>query len=272
MSSHKDKRFLSLKLKQEIIKDLEKGVGATTLAARHGVAKSTISDIKKNQAKIQSGILCQNISSLNRKTLKKAEYPRVEKALYNWFLKQRRKNLPVSGEMLKEKAKMLHGDFQETQGFNASPGWLQGFKSRYGIRLLKVCGEKLSANNAAVDPFKNRLEDLVRQFGLCKDQIYNADESALYWKMLPEKTYVSSEEKTAPGRKIEKARVTFMACTNATGVHKLKPLIIGHAKKPRSFKSFDIPVEYRHSKNAWMTSSIFKDWFHTFVHQVWISG
>ncbi|XP_053948962.1 jerky protein homolog-like [Anastrepha ludens] len=87
--------------------------------------------------------------------------------------------------------------------------------------------------------------------------------------MLPDRTYVSQTEKTAPGRKAEKARITFLACTNATGQHKVKPLIIGHAKKPRSFKAYDIPVDYRNSKNAWMTANIFREWFHhCFVPQV----
>ncbi|XP_017491045.1 PREDICTED: jerky protein homolog-like, partial [Rhagoletis zephyria] len=87
--------------------------------------------------------------------------------------------------------------------------------------------------------------------------------------MLPDRTYVSQTEKTAPGRKSEKARITFLACTNATGQHKVKPLIIGRAKKPRSFKAYDIPVDYRNSKSAWMTADIFREWFHQcFVPEV----
>ncbi|XP_066252988.1 jerky protein homolog-like [Euwallacea similis] len=46
-------------------------------------------------------------------------------------------------------------------------------------------------------------------------------------------------------------------------------MIIGKAKNPRSFKHFDIPVDYDCSKTAWMTSSIFLKWFHKrFVPQV----
>jgi hypothetical protein len=83
----------------------------------------------------------------------------------------------------------------------------------------------------------------------------------LYWKLLPDKTYVSSLEKTGPGRKAEKQRVTFLACTNASGSHKVKLLVIGKAKNPRTFKNFNCPVNYHNSKTALMTSEIFKRWF-----------
>ncbi|XP_050337853.1 jerky protein homolog-like [Bactrocera neohumeralis] len=67
----------------------------------------------------------------------------------------------------------------------------------------------------------------------------------------------------------EKQHVTFLACTNATGVQKVKLLVIGKAKNPRSFKNFDSPVDYNYSKSSWMTAAIFKHWFqHSFVPQV----
>ena len=48
--------------------------------------------------------------------------------------------------------------------------------------------------------------------------------------------------------------------------HKFKPLIIGKAARPRAFSMLqngeaDLPVYYNHSKNAWMTSEIFRSWF-----------
>lgn len=94
------------------------------------------------------------------------------------------------------------------------------------------------------------------------EQIYNADESGLFYRLLPDKTYVSVTEKTAPGRKIQIERVTFMLCANAEGTHKTTPLVIGKSNKPRAFKDFDNPLLYDHSKSAWITSRIFHGWFH----------
>ncbi|XP_053960459.1 jerky protein homolog-like [Anastrepha ludens] len=87
--------------------------------------------------------------------------------------------------------------------------------------------------------------------------------------LLPEKTYASSLEKRAPGVKFEKQRIMFLCCSNATGSHKLKLLVIGKAKNLRCFKNFQCPTNYKSSKFAWMASAIFKQWFHeSFVPQV----
>lgn len=182
----------------------------------------------------------------------------------------RNKNWPVSALMLKEKAKVLHAQVKENEpNFNASDGWLQGFKKRYGIRLLQISGEKLSSLPQLVDPFKEKLRAKMAELELCNDQLYNADESGLFWKLLPEKTYVFSMEKRASGVKSEKQRITFLCCSNATGSHKLKLLVIGKAKNPRCFKNFQCPIDYKSSKSAWMTSAVFKEWFHeSFVPQV----
>ncbi|CAH1992472.1 unnamed protein product [Acanthoscelides obtectus] len=80
------------------------------------------------------------------------------------------------------------------------------------------------------------LKDYSKELNLRMEQIYNADESGLYWKMLPEKTYAASFEKSAPGRKLEKQRITFPACTNANGSQTIKPLAkngIGKRLVPR---------------------------------------
>lgn len=109
----------------------------------------------------------------------------------------------------------------------------------------------------------------MTEMEITTEQLYNADESGLYFRLLPDRTYVAACEKTAPGRKIEKQRITFMLCANADGSNKIKPLVIGKAAKPRCFKDFINPLDYDHSATAWMTSKIFKNWFHnTFLKEV----
>lgn len=195
--------------------------------------------------------------------------PKMEAALYRWFLKLRDRHVPVSGIMMKTKAKKLHAIFKETNSFNASDGWINNFKARFGVRLLAISGEKLSSNKDAVLPFKQKLKKTMADFGISRQQLYNADESGLFWRMIPSKTFVHSGERSAPGRKIAKDRFTFLVCTNSTGEHKLKLLTIGKAKNPRCFKNFRPPMTYTNSKTAWMTKEIFKNWFHSeFVPQV----
>uniref|UniRef100_A0A0K8V8A3 Jerky-like n=2 Tax=Bactrocera latifrons TaxID=174628 RepID=A0A0K8V8A3_BACLA len=268
--SQKRPKYLSLKEKVNVIGKLKAGSSVTHLANQHSVAKSTICAINKKKENILKCVNSTFSGPGKRKTLKCSELPKMEKALYRWFLKQRQKNYPVNGLIVKEKAKFFHSTIKETQSdFNASDGWLQHFKKRYGVRFIKISVEKLSSRPELMDPFKNKLQAKIKELGLSHDQIYNADELGLFWKLLPDRTYVSSQEKNTPGRKREKQRVTFLACTNAIGMHKVKLFVIGKAKNPRSFKNFDSPVDYNFSDSSWMTATISKHWFHhSFVPQV----
>jgi len=137
--------------------------------------------------------------------------------------------MPVSGPLLCEKANHFYSKLHrgEQQSFKASSGWLYRFCIRHGMRQLTVQGEKLSADSSALDPFKRTLEDFIESKGLTLDQIYNCDETGLYFRLLPKKTLASESEKSAPGMKSSKDRVTVMACSNATGTHKLPLLLIG---------------------------------------------
>lgn len=204
-----------------------------------------------------------------RKTLKATEYPEMEFKLFKWFTEQRKRNISISEELLVQKAKIFFSNLYPNQQFNASRGWISKFRKRYGVRNLKICGEKLSSNENAVQPFRLEFSSIVEGMGILPCQIYNADESGLYWKGLPDKTLVGPEEKTAPGRKMNKERVTFLVCCNATGTHRLKLLVLGKSKKPRSFGSMKLPVEYTSTRSAWMTSFTFKNWFtNSFVPDV----
>ncbi|KAG5876828.1 hypothetical protein JTB14_014158 [Gonioctena quinquepunctata] len=78
---------------------------------------------------------------------------------------------------------------------------------------------------------------------------------------MPNKTFVSCNEKDVPGRKVSKERVTILPCANAAGTHALKMVVIGKSNKPRAFKNIDLPVHYYGQKSAWMTKDLFKKWF-----------
>ena len=126
-----------------------------------------------------------------RKTLRAAEFPHVEECLYEWFLQERRRHTPMSGEILKEKAKVFYKKITKKEDFCARKGWLEKFKKRFGIRLLSTTGEKLSCNVDAFEPYKEKFKSIIADLDLTADQVYNAEESSLFWRLLPKKTYVN---------------------------------------------------------------------------------
>lgn len=251
---------LTITQKCEILDKIKEGISLTILAQKYNVGKSTITDIKSKEAKIRSFVINTEKGPGSRKTLKTPENPQLEDALFTWFLEQRRKNVPLTGEILMEKAKFFHERLGRG-AFVASRGWLDNFKKRHGIRQLKVTGEKLSNNEAAVQPFQEKFLEVIREKDLSADQIYNADESGLYWKAIPDKTLASGSETSAPGSKVSKERITFMPCANATGTHKLPLLVIGKAQRPRALATVKkLPVHYTGQRNAWVTRPIFLEW------------
>ena len=69
------------------------------------------------------------------------------------------------------------------------------------------------------------------------------------------------------GSKKVKTRLTLAFTANSTGTHKLQPLIIGNAAKPRAFskKSGDqLGFYYRNNKKAWMTGDLFNEFLQKF--------
>lgn len=53
--------------------------------------------------------------------------------------------------------------------------------------------------------------------GLHPEQVYNMDKTGLNYRDLSDKTFAASNEKSAPGFKINKDRRTVAVCSNATG-------------------------------------------------------
>jgi hypothetical protein len=118
--------------------------------------------------------------------------------------------------------------------FSASNGWFNRFKRRASLHNLKLTGEAASADIDVASTFPAELAKLMEQGGYCTSKIFNVDETALFWKKMPAKTFLAKEEKTAQGHKPAKDRIRLGG--NVSGDFKLKPLLVYHADNPRAFK------------------------------------
>ena len=99
---------------------------------------------------------------------------------------------------------------------------------------------------------------LIREEFQNKD-IFNADETGLFWKMTPDRT-LSFRGDSCKGGKRSKERVTVLVAASALG-EKLPLLVIGKSKRPHCFRGvLNLPVEYDANQRAWMTSEKFEKW------------
>ncbi|GBP10164.1 Tigger transposable element-derived protein 1 [Eumeta japonica] len=125
----------------------------------------------------------------------------MEVALSLWIEDRNQKRMPLSGPMVREKAKRLYAHFKEPDGsfsgectdggFQASEGWFNKFKVRQSLHNIKIIGEAASADTAAAGRYPEEFVNLVADGEYKPEQVFNADETALFWKRMPNKTFIS---------------------------------------------------------------------------------
>ncbi|GFX17814.1 tigger transposable element-derived protein 1 [Trichonephila clavipes] len=154
----------------------------------------------------------------------------------------------------------------------AGKEWLTGFLKRNALHNIKITGESARTDEGAAKVFPEELAKIIEDGDYSADQVFNADETGLSWKKLPNRTYIAKDEKTASGHKASKDRVTLLLCSNASGDRMLKPLLINKSRRPRALKGKDLkqlPVHWMANPKAWMTTAIFAEFFNNcFVPEV----
>ncbi|XP_054726261.1 tigger transposable element-derived protein 1-like [Anastrepha obliqua] len=269
------RKAISLDTKIKILDQLTTGQGATAVGKHFGIHEATIRTIKKNETAIRKSVCSgTKISAKSSSYIRDVVKEKMEKALVMWIEDKSQKRIPVDGIAIKQTALRIYKRIKEVEPgtssqskqpeFSASTGWMTGFLKRHALHNVKIKGETASADELAAKKFPEKLRKIIEDGGYTSDQVWNVDESGLFWKKMPSRTYVAKSQKTAGGLKVAEDRVTLLFCSNASGERMLKPLLVNRALRPRSMKSVDfnkLPIHWTANKKAWMTSAIFTEWF-----------
>lgn len=260
MSGKRKRNDLSLADKYEVIKLLDQKMPQTQIAKKMGCSQGQVSRISTNRASIMEEY--ESNSNPERKRHRSGKAADVEDALSTWFTHARSRDIPLSGPVLEEKASDLAKKLDKPD-FKPSSGWLSRWKERNNIVFKRQHGEKKDADLPAADSFvANVLPGLLQKYA--PDDIYNADETGIYYRALPDGTLVNKSESVAGGKK-SKDRITALVATNMSGTDRRKLLIIGKSKQPRCLRGEkSLPVDYESNSNAWMTGEIFTSWLSNF--------
>ena len=267
--SAKRKRInLSIGAKLELIKKLESGVSVARVCDEYGVKKQTVSDIRKSKEKLLAFAVKFDVDSNkdkkgvvhSRKTIRVAKSKELEDAVYKWYVQKRSVGVNVHGVDILDAAVKLAA--HTAIPFSGSGGWLWQFRNRHGIHTKVVHGEAASGDTVVVEPFRLKFQKLIKEEDLSLSQIYNANATCLFWRLLPTDTQAYKNEDKIPGKKLSNDKFSALLGPNASGTHHLKPMVVRKAARPRSLKDcmHELPAVYYNTQNAWFNAEIFSDW------------
>ena len=144
-----------------------------------------ISDWVKNEAKWreQWAEAVASGTSRNAKRAKQTEHPAIMEMLKLWIAKAMHEGVHLSGEIIWQK--WTH--FADIKGIpkderlDLSEGWLMAFKKRCGLKQFKAHGEAGSADPASVKEECERVRGIIEESGYPKKNLFNMDETGLFW-------------------------------------------------------------------------------------------
>ncbi|KRY51622.1 Tigger transposable element-derived protein 1, partial [Trichinella britovi] len=266
------KNVMNIEQKVKLLDKLNGGMSFAAAGRMFGINESTVRYINKNEKAIRAAFtLCAPLTTKVISQVRENAIIKMENALYIWLKNQRRKRVPVDSNAIREKARVLYGHFKQAETsassrstFIASKGWLDHFKRRFSLRSVKMSGEATSAYQFKASSYPEELKQLIEEKGFCSEQIFNAAESTLFWKKMPDRAFIGKEQHHRSVFKAKKDRLTLLFCCNAAG-YMVKPGLIYKTASPRAIKHFDsksLPVHWMHGKKAWVTKDLFLDWFH----------
>ena len=266
------RKSISLKTKMQVLRRLDAGERQSDIGTALNLSTSTIRTILKNKGKIVSSATTTTTTSATKITRSRNNaIEEMEKRLSVWIDDEVERNMPLSQAIIMEKARTIFnhiqnekGDARKIENFVASRGWIHRFKNRNNFHNVQITGETARGDIKAAVAFPATLRAIIERGNYPPELVFNVDETGLFWKRMPKRTFLSREQERAPGFKAANDRLTLLLGGNANGDFKLKPLLVYHSKTPRAMKGISkstLPVIWESNKKSWISMKIFQNWF-----------
>lgn len=198
-------------------------------------------------------------------------WPDLDNALFEWEQQMIKQKVTVTNEALKKMAKEIFHKLPQYHNIEPpkfSTGWLVGYRARFQIEKRFRLDHPGAQDRATVDEQLERICKRLKDYK--SEDIYNVDETALFWKLSPDATF--ARETQGKGT-LEKASITVIFACNVTGTRKLPLWIIGKAQKPRCFANTGARMEnflivWQYNGEALMTGAMFEEYLRWFDDQM----
>jgi hypothetical protein len=96
--------------------------------------------------------------------------------------------VPINWVILKAQAVQFNKLLSLDETLKVSDGWLWRWKFRHRICQFNIEGESASGDSAAAAQFPETLRKAIAGGGYTDEQLYNCDETALYYILLSNKS------------------------------------------------------------------------------------
>ena len=131
--------------------------------------------------------------NLSRKKIRRVKFPEIEQALKDFILKYQEKTIITDDILLAQAMKLRHAHGIDQQELSLSNGWLQKFKERNNIRSIKLCGEAGMVNEEDLRKCQIEIEQIISKYK--PEDVFNFDETALFYRLKPDRTLSMIQQK-----------------------------------------------------------------------------
>lgn len=177
MTSRKRKN-VTLQEKYDIVQLFKNGVKQSTISKDKNIPRSTLNAYCKEAESII--LQYESGSSTSVKRIKSTNCQEIEAPLLQFFRMARDQKVPVSGDLLLEKAKN-YASILDLDTNLVDINWVNRWKKRNNIVVKNLHGEAASADLAGANEWlQNRVPTLLNEYE--PENIFNCDETGLFYR------------------------------------------------------------------------------------------
>jgi hypothetical protein len=129
---------------------------------------------------------------------RRVKFPLLEEAMSIWIDQMTSKGVILTEALITEKAELFAKLLEVPEDeLSFSNGWIFKFKLRNDLRAYRLHGEANSAPLQTLPIQRQKLREILSRYD--PDNIYNADETGLFFRMMPNQTLA---KRASAGKKL----------------------------------------------------------------------
>ena len=211
--SKRARKVLTLEEKISVIDTVENGKSHRAIALIFNVGRTQVNHIIQNKDTYRNAFQESMNADIKYLVPRNMLYPDIDQQVWDFFCQARSKCIPINDPMLQSEANKIAMKHNHNN-FPASNGWLKCFCARHQIKFSSLHRESADVSSEAVQQWLQDLPELTE--GYEQHNIFNCDETSIFFKALPQKTLLGPAEKPA-GIKTSKEHFSLLVCANAVG-------------------------------------------------------